>query len=186
MNRFNFISTFFKEMYIIEPKPIQDNRGYFERYFCVKDFEEIGLTKPIVQINHSYTKGVGSIRGLHYQTFPHTEIKIIRCLKGAIYDVAIDIRQDSPTFLQYFSVELNEKNGRYLYIPEGFAHGFQSLSEDVEILYLVTSAFNSQSDKCLNALDPMLAIQWPLPIGDISEKDKNAPQIDQNFKGLKC
>ncbi|RDU68647.1 dTDP-4-dehydrorhamnose 3,5-epimerase [Helicobacter cholecystus] len=186
MSRFSFTSAPLKGVYIIEPKPIKDSRGYFERYFCTKDFLEIGLNKPIVQINHSYTKGIGSIRGLHYQTPPHTEIKIIRCLKGKIYDVAVDIRENSPTFCQYFGIELSEENGKYLYIPEGFAHGFQTLSDEAEILYLVTSAFNAESDSGLNALDPVLAIKWPLPIGHISEKDKNASYINQEFKGIKC
>lgn len=186
MSRFTFTPTSLQGVYVIEPKPIKDERGYFERYFCTQDFQEIGLQKPIMQINHSYTKGIGSIRGLHYQTPPYAETKIVRCLKGAIYDVAVDIREDSPTFLQHFGIELNEKNGKYLYIPEGFAHGFQTLSEEAEILYLVTSAFNPQADSGLNALDPLLAIQWPLPLGHISGKDKQALLLTESFKGVLC
>ena len=186
MSRFTFTPAALEGVYVIEPKPIGDDRGYFERYFCSQDFLEIGLNKPIVQINHSYTKGIGSIRGLHFQTPPHAETKIIRCLKGSIYDVAVDIRKDSPTFLQYFGIELSEENGKYLYIPEGFAHGFQTLSEEVEILYLVTSAFNPEADSGINALDPALAIQWPLPLGHISQKDRKAPYINQDFKGIRC
>lgn len=186
MSRFTFTPTPLQGVYVIDPKPIKDERGYFERYFCSQDFQEIGLQKPIVQINHSYTKGIGSIRGLHYQTPPLAETKIVRCLKGAIYDVAVDIREDSPTFLQYFGIELSEENGKYLYIPEGFAHGFQTLSEEAEILYLVTSTFNPQADSGLNALDPLLAIQWPLPLGHISEKDKNASLLTEGFKGVLC
>lgn len=184
MNRFIFSSTPFHQLYVVESKPIKDTRGYFERYFCAKDFEEIGLTKPITQINHSYTIGKGSIRGLHYQTPPFAETKIIRCLKGAIYDVAVDIRKDSPTFLQYFGIELSETNNQYLYIPEGFAHGFQSLTESSEILYLVSEAFNPSADSGLNPLDPYINIKWPLPIGEISEKDKNAQPLTPTFKGI--
>lgn len=184
MSRFTFTPTPLEGVHIIEPKPIKDDRGYFERYFCTQDFAEIGLQKPIVQINHSYTKGIGSIRGLHYQTTPYCETKIVRCLKGSIYDVAVDIRKDSPTFLQYFGIELSEENGKYLYIPEGFAHGFQTLSNEAEILYLVTAPFNPQADSGLNALDPTLAISWPHPLGQISSKDKNSPFIIADFKGI--
>ena len=186
MSRLNFISTPIKGLFIVEPKPIIDQRGFFERYFCSQDFAEIGLQKPIMQINRSYTKEIGSIRGLHYQTPPYCETKIMRCLKGGIYDVAVDIRKDSPTFLQYFGIELSEENGKYLYIPEGFAHGFQTLSDEAETLYLVTSPFNPQADSGLNALDPTLSISWPLPLGHISDKDKNAPLITQEFKGILC
>lgn len=179
MSRFTFTPTPLQGVYVIEPKPIKDERGYFERYFCTQDFQEIGLQKPIVQINHSYTKGIGSIRGLHYQTPPYAETKIVRCLKGTIYDVAVDIREDSPTFLQYFGVELNEENGRYLYIPEGFAHGFQTLSEEAEIIYLMTEFFVEENYKTSNVFDKRVNINWPLPIGHISQKDIDAP----NFKG---
>lgn len=177
MSRFTFAPAPLKGLYIIEPKPIKDSRGYFERYFCAQDFAEIGLSKPIAQINHSYTKGIGSIRGLHYQTPPYAETKIVRCLKGAIYDVAVDIRKDSPTFLQYFGIELSEENNKYLYIPEGFAHGFQTLAEESEILYLNDQYF-SEKDYCVyNPLDKIINIQWRMPIGNISIKDKNAPML---------
>ncbi|HEE9005555.1 TPA: dTDP-4-dehydrorhamnose 3,5-epimerase, partial [Campylobacter jejuni] len=153
MSRFNFMKTCIEGVYIIKPKPICDERGYFERYFCTNDFEEIGMKKPIIQINHSKTIGKGSIRGMHYQIPPFCETKIVRCLKGSILDVAIDIRKNSPTFLQYFSIELNEVNNKYLYIPEGFAHGFQVLSDEAEILYLVTQEFNSSADRGINPFD---------------------------------
>lgn len=185
MSRFTFTPTPLQGVYVIEPKPIKDDRGYFERYFCSQDFQEIGLQKPIMQINHSYTKGIGSIRGLHYQTPPYAETKIVRCLKGAIYDVAVDIRENSPTFLQYFGIDLNEENGKYLYIPEGFAHGFQTLSEEAELIYLVTAPFTPQADSALNALDSKIGIKWQLPIGNMSQKDKEAPSITTNFRGIK-
>ncbi|EAI2978486.1 dTDP-4-dehydrorhamnose 3,5-epimerase [Campylobacter jejuni] len=184
MSRFNFIKTHIEGVFIIEPKPIYDERGYFERYFCVEDFKEIGLNKVIAQINHSKTLGKGSIRGLHYQIPPFCETKIIRCLKGAIFDVAVDLRKNSSTFLQYVGVELNEKNNKYLYIPEGFAHGFQTLSDEVEILYLVTEKFTPNADSGLNPLDESIKIQWPLELGNISDKDKNALKISSNFKGV--
>ena len=109
----------------------------------------------------------------------------MRCLKGAIYDVAVDLRADSPTFLQYFGTELNEENGKYLAIPNGVGHAFQTLSDETEILYLVTEYFNAEADRTLNALDSTINIKWQLEIGIMSQKDKNAPCVDQNFKGLK-
>ncbi|TEY07364.1 dTDP-4-dehydrorhamnose 3,5-epimerase [Campylobacter sp. US25a] len=185
MSRFNFIKTHIDGVFIVEAKPIYDERGYFERYFCVEEFKKIGLNKPIVQINHSKTIGKGSIRGLHYQTPPFCETKIVRCLKGAIFDVAVDLRENSPTFLQYVGVELNEENAKYLYIPQGFAHGFQTLSDEVEILYLVTKEFNSSADNGINPFDEKINIKWHMPIGCISIKDQNLSKIDLLFKGIK-
>ncbi|AJD05241.1 dTDP-4-dehydrorhamnose 3,5-epimerase [Campylobacter lari] len=185
MSRFNFIKTHIEGVFIIEPKPIYDERGYFERYFCAKDFEEINLFKPIVQINHSKSTEQNTIRGIHYQTFPYCETKIVRCIKGSIFDVAVDLRENSPTFLQYVGIELNENNNRYLVIPEGCGHGFQTLKNDVEMLYLVTNFFNLEADSGFNPLDPKINIKWPLDIGMMSEKDKNAPFISEDFKGIK-
>lgn len=158
MSRFSVMQTSLEGVVILEPKPIRDDRGYFERFFCANDFKEIGFDGQIAQINHSKTIGKGSIRGIHYQIPPFCETKIVRCLKGAVYDVAVDLRKDSPTFLQYFGVELNEENGKYLVIPEGFGHGFQTLSDEAEILYLVSEFFNAQADRALNALDLKLNI----------------------------
>ena len=185
MSRFNFTKTFLEGVFIVEPKPICDERGYFERYFCAQDFKEIGIHKPIVQINHSKTIGKGAVRGIHYQIPPFCETKIVRCLKGAIYDVAVDLRADSPTFLQYFGTELSEENGKYLAIPNGFGHAFQALSDETEILYLVTEYFNAEADRTLNALDSTINIKWQLEIGLMSQKDKNAPCVNQELNGLK-
>lgn len=184
MSRFNFTQTFLEGVFTIEPKPIHDERGYFERYFCAQDFREIGILKPIAQMNHSKTIGKGSIRGIHYQTPPFCETKIVRCLKGAIYDVAVDLRADSSTFLQHFGIELSETNAKYLVIPDGFGHTFQTLSDEAEILYLVTEFFNPQAEGSLNALDPILNIKWPLKIGTMSSKDANAPSVNQVFKDI--
>lgn len=184
MSRFNFIKTDIDGVWIIETKPIIDHRGYFERHFCCNDFQEIGLNKPIVQINHSRTIGAGSIRGIHYQTAPFYEIKIVRCIKGAIYDVAVDLRKNSPTFLKHIAIELSERNFKMLYIPEGCGHGFQTLSDDAEVFYMVTESFNSKADSAINPLDSILSIEWPLALGCISEKDKNGLNISSDFKGI--
>lgn len=184
MSRFVFTPTAINGVYIIEPKPIKDSRGYYERYFCVEDFKEIGLVKPIVQVNHSKTFIKGCVRGFHYQDPPYAEVKIIRCIKGAILDVALDIRKNSPTFLKYVSVELNEDNNKYLYIPEGCAHAFQTLSEESELLYPVTAFYSPEHDRSINPLDKKVNVAWALdPIG-LSEKDKNAALLDDDFKGV--
>ncbi|WP_110558343.1 dTDP-4-dehydrorhamnose 3,5-epimerase [Helicobacter cinaedi] len=185
MERFSVLKTSLKGVSIVTPKQIKDGRGYFERYFCSNEFKEIGLTKPIVQINHSFTRQKGSVRGMHFQTPPHSETKIVRCLSGAIYDVVVDIRADSPTFLQHFGITLSKRNNKYLYIPEGFAHGFQTLTNNVEMLYLATAAFEKTADNGLNPLDPLLSIEWKLDVTNISEKDKNAQFITSTFVGIK-
>ncbi|RDU58324.1 dTDP-4-dehydrorhamnose 3,5-epimerase [Helicobacter sp. MIT 99-5507] len=184
MSRFTFVETKIENLFVIEPKQIKDERGYFERYFCKENFKEIGLSKEIVQINHSLTKLKGSIRGMHFQTKPFSEIKIIRCISGSIQDVAVDLRKDSKTFLKHFTITLSKSNNKYLYIPEGFAHGFQALSNNAEILYLTTAPFQSSADSTINPLDKVLNIKWNLDITNISPKDKNAPFIDGNFKGI--
>lgn len=183
MSRFVFSSTPISGVYVIESKPIKDSRGYYERYFCIEDFKEIGLKKPIVQINHSKTFIKGCIRGFHYQNHPFAEVKIIRCLKGAIYDVAVDLRKDSPTFLKHFAIELNEYNNKYLYIPEGCGHAFQSLTAESELLYPVTEFYHPESEGSLNPLDKTIGVSWPLIPAGLSDKDLNAPCVDY-FKGL--
>lgn len=184
MSRFDFTPTPLENCFVITPKPIKDERGYFERYFCARDFREIGFKKSIAQINHSLTKIKGTIRGMHFQTRPFCETKIVRCLKGEIYDVALDLRLESPTFLQYFGVTLSEENGKYLYIPEGFAHGFQAISDDVEIVYLCSEFFDSNSDSVINPLDPKININWKLTPTNLSQKDANAPFLSDDFKGI--
>ena len=146
MSRFTFVETQIKDLFVIEPKQIRDERGYFERYFCKEDFKEIGLTKEIVQINHSLTTIKGSIRGLHFQTKPFSEIKIVRCISGSIQDVAVDLRKDSKTFLKYFTITLSKANNKYLYIPEGFAHGFLSLKNHTKVHYMQTNEYSKEHD----------------------------------------
>ena len=185
MSRFSFAKTKIDGVYIIEAKPIHDERGYFERFFCANDFKEIGFDEKIAQINHSKTVVKGSIRGFHYQTPPFCEIKIVRCIKGAILDVALDIRKNSPTYLQYVSVELNEENNKYLYIPKGCAHGFQTLKENTELIYMVSEFYNIKADSVINPFDGSVGMKWPLELAEISQKDKEAPSIkDSKFEGL--
>lgn len=168
----------------IERQSGNDIRGSFSRLFCTQEFQKIGLTKPIVQINHSVTKNRGTIRGMHFQHPPNMEAKIVTCMRGRVLDVAVDIRSDSETFLQLYAQELSERNQTSLYVPEGFAHGFQSLTDDCHILYLHTGLYTPGSEGGLNAQDPLIAIDWPLEARDISERDLNLPLLDSKFTGI--
>ncbi len=185
MDNFTYSSTKLQGLYSIYPKSKVDNRGYFERLFCVDEFKELGLNKPIVNINHSLTKQKGTVRGLHFQYPPFQEIKIIICLKGSVYDAAVDIRADSPTFLQWHGEILNEDMRNMLLIPEGFAHGFQTLEENIELLYLHTNFYNKDCESGLNYRDPLLNISWPLSITEVSEKDINHNFLSNEFRGIK-
>ena len=140
--------------------------------------------RSIVQINHSLTSLAGTVRGMHFQTPPYAEMKIVSCVRGAIFDVAVDVRQNSPTFLKWHAVNLSEDNHKTLVIPEGFAHGFQTLSERSELIYLCTAAYARQADSGLSPLDPALSIKWPLPISVMSDRDQNQPLTRDGFLGL--
>lgn len=168
----------------IEPFVIKDIRGEFSRIFCQEELKDLLQGKNIQQINISKTLKRGSIRGLHYQKEPFSEIKIIRCLKGRVFDVAVDIRPDSSTFLSWTAVELSSEDGNLIVIPQGFAHGFQSLENNSELLYLHTASYAPASEGGLRFNDPKIQIEWPLSPMEISERDKLHPLIDNNFTGI--
>ncbi len=170
--------------YIIELEPFTDERGWFARYFCKNEFSKIGHNKEWVQMNHSFTEHKGTIRGMHYQLDPHKEIKMLRCIVGAVYDVIIDLRQNSASFLQWFGTELSANNKRMLYIPEGFAHGFQSLTDDCELLYHHSAFYTSQAEAGIRYNDERINIKWPLPVTAVSARDSNHVFLNQNFKGI--
>ncbi len=180
-----FKETDIKDVYIIEPEPFIDHRGKFYRVYCENELKQIGHSKKIVNINASTTKQKGSIRGMHFQYPPNAEIKIVKCVSGSIYDVVIDLRENSPTYLKWFSEVLSEENMRMMYVPEGFAHGFQSLEDNVEIIYFVTEFYSPESEGGVRYDDPAVGVKWLIDITDISEKDKNQPLIDGNFKTIK-
>lgn len=184
MSRFNITSTLIDDVTVIQRKLIEDERGFFSRFYCVKEFIKAGIKKPIAQINHTLTRKKGTVRGLHFQYAPHTEEKVVSCLKGEIFDVAVDIRQNSPTFLQWHGEVLSAENRKSLVIPEGFAHGFQALTHDSEIIYCVTAAYSSENESIINAIDPLVEIVWPQPITERSERDSDQPYIDVTFTGL--
>ena len=168
----------------IHTDSLNDSRGRFTRLFCEHELSAIRPQLHFTQINLSDTKQKASIRGLHFQHAPAAEAKLIRCLRGRVFDVAVDIRKDSATFLQWHAVELNESNDVAVFIPEGFAHGFQSLSDNVQLLYMHTAAWSQQHESGLRHDDLRLAIDWPLAVSNISEKDAHFPLIQNDFAGV--
>ncbi len=179
-----FIETILKGSYVISLKPFNDNRGWFARTYCKKEFAEIGHNKEWVQMNHSFTAEKGTVRGIHFQHPPFSEIKMIRCIAGAVLDVIVDIRQGSPTFLQHVSVELSASNKQMMYIPVGFAHGFQTLEENTELIYHHSEYYQPSVEGGLKYNDAILNIKWQLPTINISERDNDHPLLDGNFKGI--
>lgn len=171
-------------VYRINRKPHQDIRGAFGRFFCQKEFKKIGLKNPIVQMNYSFTKNKGTIRGMHYQSKPNPEAKIVTCLQGKIIDIVVDLRKGSPTFLQWHGEILSAEDQSSLFVPEGFAHGFQTLTDDCHLLYLHSNYYSPESEGALNAFDPILHINWPLSVSEMSEKDKKHPYLNRQFKGI--
>ncbi len=184
MSRFDFIQMPLSGLMLIQRKVIEDHRGFLSRFYCAEEFAAAGINKPVAQINHTLTRKKGAVRGLHFQNPPHAEIKLVSCMKGEIWDVAVDLRRDSPTFLQWHGDILSATNRKSLLIPEGYAHGFQALTEDCELIYLHTSAYHSEAEGALNVADPKLNIAWPLPIDDLSERDRNHPFIKSDWQGI--
>lgn len=184
MARFDFIETPLAGLTLVQRKAIEDPRGFLSRFYCVDEFREIGQTKSIAQVNHTLTRTKGAVRGLHFQFPPHAETKFVSCLNGEILDVAVDLRRNSPTFLKWHGVVLSGKNRQSLLIPEGFAHGFQALTQDCELLYFHTASYSPQAEGALNVADPQLGIEWPLAITELSDRDRNHKFIEQNFSGI--
>lgn len=175
------IETHIKGVFLIKPRVLQDERGLFFRTFCKKEFAEIGFHADFVQFNHSFNLKKGTIRGMHFQVSPYQETKLIRCIQGKVRDVAVDIRKDSPTFLQHVAIELSAENGYSILIPEGCAHGFQTLADDSALIYHHTQYYTPQADAGIRYDDPALNIEWTLPPVNVSEKDKKYALIAEGF-----
>lgn len=169
---------------VVETTPHIDNRGAFARLYCEQELVSLIGSRRIVQINHSRTTTIGSVRGLHYQRLPHAEMKLVRCLKGRVWDVAVDLRQNAPTFLDWHAEELTPTNTLMMVIPEGFAHGFQALEPESELLYLHTAFYTPGAEAGLRHNDPRLAIHWPLAVTDLSPRDAAHPFINSDFSGI--
>jgi dTDP-4-dehydrorhamnose 3,5-epimerase len=172
-----FTETSLKGAFILELEPRCDHRGLFARTFCVEEFQAHGLCTRVLQCNLSFNPARGTLRGMHYQLPPATEVKIVRCTRGAVYDVIIDLRPESPTYGSHIGVELSSENRRTLYVPEMFGHGYQTLTDDAEVMYQVSEMYTPGSERGLRYDDPAFGISWPLPVSAISEKDAAWPRF---------
>ena len=170
-----FTETPLKGAYLIDMEKRGDERGFFARAFCEREFAQHGLSNRIVQANNSLSARKGTLRGMHYQRAPHQEAKVVGCIRGAIYDVVLDLRPDSPTYLRWAAAELTAENHRSLYIPEGCAHGFQTLMDGAEVLYLMSEFYAPGHAAGVRYDDPAFAIEWPLPVACISDADRAWP-----------
>jgi len=177
-------STPIADLVIAESQAFKDERGAFIRLFCEQELSSVIGHRKIVQINHSCTEDVGSVRGLHFQWAPHAEMKLVRCLKGKVWDVAVDLRPHSSSYKRWYAQELSPQNALMMVIPEGFAHGFQVLESRSELLYLHTAFYKLKSEGGVRYDDPELGINWPLPVTDISRRDSSHSYIDSSFKGI--
>ena len=178
-----FTETPLRGAYVIELEPRNDDRGFFARAFCQNELAAHGLENTITQANMSYNFKRGTLRGMHYQMAPHAEVKLVRCIAGAIWDAIIDLRPESPTFSRRWGTELSAENRKMLYVPEGFAHGYQSLTDDSEVLYLVTEFYTPNSERGLRWNDPAFAIEWPIPAPILSPKDAVHPDYAPDAAG---
>lgn len=178
---FNIKNTTITDIKLVERMLLHDQRGYFQRLFCIEELKTLLSGKTILQINHTCTKKRGTVRGMHFQVSPYAEIKLVNCLKGEVYDVVIDLRRHSSTFLKHHAEILSANTNKMLFVPEGFAHGFQTLTDDCEILYFHTNIYHPEAERGLNALDPLLDIKWPMPITDRSERDVSHVMLDSAF-----
>ena len=170
-----FTETELKGGYIIDIQKIEDDRGFFARGWCKNEFEEHGISSNLAQVNISYNKFKGTLRGLHYQASPYEEAKLVRCTKGEIFDVMVDLREGSPTYGKWMGAELTADNHRMLLVPEGFAHGFQTLQDDTEVFYQVSEFYTPNAEQGARYDDPAFGITWPLEVSVISDKDANWP-----------
>ena len=174
----------FADSAIIYTEPYSDHRGLFTRFFCVDELSEFIGNRSIINVNFSRSVKSGCVRGMHFQRPPHEEIKFVRCIRGKIFDVIVDIRRKSPTYLKWCSEELSADNMKMIVVPEGFAHGFQVLEDNSELLYLHTSHYHPESEGGILYSDPALNIHWPNEITDVSDRDRLYPVIDENFQGF--
>ena len=168
-----------KGAFLIQLDKKEDNRGFFARFYCKEEFEKQGLDTNLVQMNTSFTKRKGTIRGFHFQSSPKTETKVVRCIHGAIWDVIVDIRAGSTTYGKWYGAELNWINRTMMYIPKGFAHGFQTLTDDVDQLYLHSEFYSPEHEGGLIYNDPVMSIRWPLPVTEISPTDQSHPLLEE-------
>lgn len=184
MNRFEIIPMLLSGLVVVQRKAIEDQRGFLSRFFCSEEFHAHGWLGTVKQINHTLTREAGVVRGMHYQMPPKAEAKLVSCIRGAVWDVALDLRKNSPTFLKWHAQEISAANKCAMLIPPGFAHGFQSMTTDCELIYLHSEAYDADLERGLMPLDPILKISWPLQISSMSQRDSQHPLLDKNFEGI--
>ena len=185
MSNFELIDEALNGIKVFARKKFEDKRGIFSKLLCYQELKEYIDIQNIAQINYSHNSRIGTVRGMHYQAKPYAETKLVSCVQGSVYDVSVDLRKDSPTFCEYFGIELSEKNNLSVLIPKGFAHGFQSIQSDSILIYAHDESFIESHNRIINPSDTKININWPLQISNISEKDNNAPFINDQFVGIK-
>ena len=184
MTRFDIIDTPLADLKLLKRKHLGDTRGYLTRLFDAEELTEIGWPGPVAQVNETGTATSGTVRGFHYQSPPFAEAKLISVTRGAVLDIAIDIRRGSPTFLQHHAVELSAENDLSYLLPEGFAHGYQSLTSDVRMVYIHSAPYRAEAEAGLNVVDPRLAIAWPRDIANLSARDQSFAMLSDDFEGV--
>ena len=184
MSRFILTDLPLHGLKLVERQRLGDARGFLSRLFCAEELAIAGWIKPVAQVNHTFTARRGTVRGMHFQRPPHAEMKLVSCIRGEVWDVAVDVRAGSPTFMRWHAERLSADNGRALLIPEGFAHGFQTLTDGVELLYCHSAAYAAEAEAGLRFDDPALHITWQLEPIDLSSRDKNHPLLAPNFSGV--
>jgi dTDP-4-dehydrorhamnose 3,5-epimerase len=176
-----FVETPIPGAFVIELEPVHDDRGFFARAWCETEFRSRGLTTKLAQSGIAFNRCKGTLRGLHYQKAPFREGKLVRCLSGSLFDVIVDLRPDSPAFLRHVAVELSSTNRRTLYVPEGTGHGYQTLEDQVEVMYWMSEHYTSASATGIRWSDPTLNVHWPLPVSFISGRDSNLPLLEESL-----
>jgi dTDP-4-dehydrorhamnose 3,5-epimerase len=179
-----FNPTPLRDAFTIELEKRGDDRGFFARFFCVNEFAQHRLETRFVQVNNSLSTRRGTLRGMHYQLAPSAEVKVVRCVRGAVWDAIVDIRPDSPSFGSWFGAELSAENRRMMYVPRGFAHGILTLTDDAELLYLVSDVYAPGDERGIRWNDPRFGVQWPIEPSEISGKDAGWPDFDESWHGI--
>lgn len=182
--RFEFLPTALPGVLIVQRKPIADERGFLARMFCAEEFHAAGAGFAVAQINHALTRRRGAVRGMHFQRPPAAEIKLVSCIRGEVFDVAVDLRRDSPTFLAWHGELLSAGNQRSLLLPRGVAHGFQALADDCELIYLHSTAYDPAAEGGVNPRDPRIGIAWPQPIAELSVRDEGRSWLGDDYQGM--
>lgn len=184
MSRLQVVDTPIEGLKIVERARLSDERGFLSRMFCAHELQSAGWRKPIAQINQTLTRKPGAVRGLHFQLPPQAEMKLVNCVRGEVFDVAVDLRRGSATFLKWFGVALSAENCRALLIPEGLAHGFQVMSPDSELIYFHSAPYDAASERAVHVEDPRVGISWPKPIAELSARDAAHPLLPPSFDGI--